>query len=190
MAFGILASPMEFRPVKLDLPRWTNIFVGLCLACVVMWNHADAFSLRFPGQEFVRRFSLLLRLDQAWNMFSPYPIKDDGWFVIPAKLRDGTEFDLFTGKPVRWEKPALVSALYKNDRWRKYMMNISARAHEDYRLYLAQYYCREWNQSHEGAKQLSTFEIDYMLEDTLPNYQTAEPKKLILWKHDCFGIPK
>src|SRR5205814_2780701 len=104
--------------------------------------------------------------------------------------KDGTEFDLFTGKPVRWEKPALVSDMYKNERWRKYMMNISARANENYRLYLGQYYCREWNQNHEGLKQLETFEIDYMMEESLPDYKTAEPKKLTLWKHYCFRVPK
>jgi len=33
----------------------------------------------------------LLRVDQRWDMFAPYPSKEDGWFVIPASLSDGSE---------------------------------------------------------------------------------------------------
>ena len=42
-----------------------------------------------------------------------------------GEVGDGTEVDLFNdGAPVTWEKPALVSATYKDDRWRKYLVNL------------------------------------------------------------------
>ena len=49
----------------------------------------------------------MLRLDQFWNMFAPYPLKYDGWHVMRGKLRDGTVVDLLSGdeREPGWEKP-------------------------------------------------------------------------------------
>ena len=39
-----------------------------------------------------------LRLEQYWNMFAPYPLRDDGWYVIDGTLSDGQKFDVFNSK--------------------------------------------------------------------------------------------
>ena len=120
-------------------------------------------------------------------MFSPAPYKEDGWYVIPGVLQDGEIVDLFTdGKPVSWEKPPLLSATYKNDRWRSYMMNMWFE--DESRgslLYYARYLCRQWNKSHPYEKHVKSFEIIFMLKVNEINKTSLAPQKIVLWKHRC-----
>jgi hypothetical protein len=125
-------------------------------------------------------------------MFSPYPLKDDGWYVIPGQLADGTEVDVLKGGgPVSWDKPKDVAGMYKTERWRKYMMYLSFNEYADYRLYYGRFLCRRWNEKHKDQpdKLLKTFQIYFMLETTLPDYQKPEIKKIPLWNHYCFEMP-
>jgi len=129
----------------------------------------------------------ILRLDQYWNMFAPFPIKEDGWYVIPAQLRDGAKVDLFRdGQPLQWDKPALISAMFKNDRWRAYMMNLFFDKHNEiHLLQYAQYLCRQWNDDHPHEKQLITFDIVFMMK-VIRIKGPSDPEKIVLWHHQCF----
>jgi HTTM domain len=130
------------------------------------------------------------RLDQRWNMFSPGPLTEDGWFVIDGRFRHGVALDLFNGgKPVSWEKPADVAHTYKNQRWRKYMMNLWLAENEKYRLPLGQYLCRVWNKKGRGPEELTEFDIVYMLEITNLDASEKEPEKRVIWHHWCFEKP-
>lgn len=130
----------------------------------------------------------ILRLDQKWNMFAPFPLKEDGWYVIDGQLRDGSSADIFNNveTPVAWEKPALVSAMYKNARWRKYMMNIWQKKKKPHRLYYARYLCRTFNAERTFNHQVVSFEINYMKEPTPPPGGEAKATKVMIWRHDCF----
>lgn len=128
----------------------------------------------------------LLKIKQNWNMFSPSPYRVDGWYVIPAKLRDGTEVDLFNnGSPVSWEKPPLLSATYKNERWRLYMMNLFDDEDDVTLLNYAKYMCRQWNRSHSGEKHLVSFDIAFMLKRNSFENPSFTYGKTILWHHKC-----
>ncbi len=130
----------------------------------------------------------VLRLDQVWNMFAPMPLNVDGWYVIPGKLRDGSEVDLYKkGAAVTWEKPPLLSDTYSNDRWRSYMMNLVTE--EDTEIFLfhyADYLCHQWNMHHSYEKQLLSFDIVYMLKIIDVKQPDAAYEKTILWSHECF----
>jgi hypothetical protein len=39
---------------------------------------------------------------------------------------------------------------------------------------------------HAGAEQLMTFQVTFMLEETLPDYQRSTPQKVVLSEHRCF----
>ena len=179
-------------PLRLRSAAGTNLCAAFFLVYIFCWNLSTVSDFRIPPP--LNTIGTFLHLDQSWGMFAPYPAKDDGWFVMPATLRSGKQLDLFAvtrgdfGIPegVSWEKPRLVSRTYKNERWRKYMMNIWAKKHKNHRLYLGQYFCREWNARHDGTEVLDRFQIYYMLEPTLPDYHRAEPKKVLLWNHRCF----
>jgi len=188
-SMGKITAGLHYRPVRTRLSSVENVFVALCLICVFIWNQSVLFNVRFQGPEIFRRMCLLLRLDQGWNMFAPEPMTEDGWYVIPGKRRDGTEIDLLTGKPVRWEKPAVVADQYPNERWRKYLMNICGRAFEPYRPYFGQYLCRTWNDSHPPQEQIMSVDIGFVMEKTLPNYEVEAPKTFILWRSVCIENP-
>ena len=84
-----------------------------------------------------------------------------------------------------WEKPQYVANIYKNEHWRKYLENIRQVRFADQRLHFGRYICREWNTRHTGAEELMTFQITYMLEETLPDYEYFTPQKVVLWEHSC-----
>lgn len=135
----------------------------------------------------IQALDSLLKIKQNWNMFSPYPYRVDGWYVIPAKLRDGTEVDLFNnGNPLSWEKPPIISATYKNDRWRLFMMNLFDDDDEAILLPYARYLCREWNKSHSFDKQLLSFDIAFMKKTNTFKGPSTPHKKIILWHHQCY----
>ncbi|HBL13133.1 MAG TPA: hypothetical protein DD379_17395 [Cyanobacteria bacterium UBA11162] len=186
-----LAAPLKFRPLHVRTSWGMNIVTLLLLICVLFWNLRSIAPSTFKIPKPVYWVSWVLRLDQRWSMFAPFPSKEDGWYVIPGELKDGTEIDVFkNGKPVSWEKPSLVSATYPNERWRKYMMNLWSKKNEKHRLYYGRYLCRNWNSKHKGSKQLKNFKIYFMLEKTLPNYQPPDVKKVMIWKHNCFKAPQ
>ena len=184
------ALALPWRPLRLDNHRVTKGVVLLLFGMVINWNIAawPGSQIRFPDA--LRQLAYFLRLDQDWGMFAPYPQKDDGWYVMTGRLVDGSEVDVFRhefGKPTL-DKPALVSAMYPNQRWSKYMMNIWLARNADYRLYLGQYLCRFWNTAanvHE-PKSLHDFDIVYMREDNLPDYKVKPAEKVVLWQHRCF----
>jgi hypothetical protein len=102
-------------------------------------------------------------------------------------LADKTEVDLFRdGQPVTWEKPELGSRLYKNDRWRKYMMNLWLADYNAYRIYYGKYMCRKWNRDAKPGRQLMEFEIFFMLEQTVLPGQSTKIVKTSTWQHKCF----
>jgi len=119
---------------------------------------------------------------QVWDMFSPGPLMEGGWFVMPAQLANGKEVDIFrNGAGVSWEKPALVSSMYKNDRWRKYMVLIAAASNTDLRPPLGSYLCRQWNATHPKEEQVAALRIILMEQDTLPERGYTAPRPILLW---------
>jgi hypothetical protein len=169
----------------------TDLFAALCLFFIFCWNLTTVSSLTLP--ERISSVGLFLGLDQSWGMFAPYPSKEDGWYVIPGNLRGGQQVDVmpitrgdFDLHAVSWEKPPSVAATYKNEHWRKYLERIWDKDYSEQRLYFGQYICREWNARHTGSEQLMDFQITYMLEQTLPDYQRSAPEKVMLWEHSCF----
>ncbi len=183
-------SPDPTPPLRSS--RLAQALAAAFLVCVVLWNllgfAAAAPYVRpiFPSSAALVVY--ILRLDQYWNMFSPYPLKNDGWFVMPGTLQDGRQVDLWTDEGmVSWEKPADISAQYPNDRWWKFMENIYPveREREIALDAYARYVCRDWNARHDGQERLETFRIFYMQETTLPDYQQARPEKKLLGEYTC-----
>jgi hypothetical protein len=145
-----------------------------------------------------------LGLDQSWGVFAPQPGTQDGWYVIVGKLKDGREVNLFTGgrpltevdinKEPSWDKPAVISAMYVNTRWRKYFTNLYLREKNpqlpdpflQLRPYFADYLCREWDALHPGNEGLAVIELYFMAkENGPPDAPPTVPKKDLLIRWDC-----
>ena len=193
---ALFSGPLRFgrSPVRTGLI--SQLFAALVLVYVTAWNvrtldHAR-YARYFPAE--IDYFGFLLRVDQVWNMFAPSPTREDGWFVIPAKLADGSQVDLFraeTGRPqvparLFHSKPTSVAASFPGIRWRKYMMNLWLKRNAPHRLHYGRYLCRRWNSQHRGPQRLRTFEIVFMKEVTLPDNRTPPAERISLRKHDCF----
>jgi hypothetical protein len=186
-----------------------QLLCGACLYIVIAWNVAGLpqlrdirITFRVPFVNYLvaepigipnvlKPVAFALRLDQNWGMFAPYPSKEDGWYVTEGKLGDGRLVDVYAqtiGAP-SWEKPALVSAMYKNQRWSKYFMNIWLAANSEYRLYFGQWLCRAWNGDEGyGRDRLYTFDITYVREDTMADGKVGDPTHVNLWSHRCYDV--
>lgn len=121
-------------------------------------------------------------------------MSEDGWYVIAGKLRDGSKVDLMPwlanygeAPPLSWEKPKEVGEQFRDERWRKYFLNMWPSSNSRFRKYLGNYIAYTWNRDHTGPKELCTFEIYYMRENT-PDQYAPIPKAtpIVIWSHWCF----
>ena len=160
--------------------------VAVVLAYICWWNLDDVAVIRPAGElmsEPLRWFGYLFRVDQHWGMFAPTVFKDDGWYILEGTTADGRQLDLNrNGAPVRYQKPASVVALFKNDRWRKYSENYLFVNNAWMRPYYCNYLLRVWheNPAHPPLRHLS---IIYMKEVSLPDYKLSNPIREVLC--DC-----
>jgi predicted DCC family thiol-disulfide oxidoreductase YuxK len=184
-------SPFQFRALKLKTSVSNQVLALAAILYIMAWNIGtlnDRWmmppSWRIPG--------VALRLDQKWDMFTPGPLKDDGYYVIPGQLKNGQVVDIFRdGAPVMMSTPSWrqISGQYKDERWRKYLLNLYLGDFSDYRLYYGRYLCRKWNdgRSMDDPRLLENFEIDfYMRTNTPPGIPPEAFKKNVLHRHYCF----
>ncbi len=166
-----------------------SIFVLILLTYVIFWNiNTLDKSKKLILTKDMEWLGWLTHLDQEFNMFAPSPMTEDGWYVFPGKLRDGTEVNAFTGETgVSYSKPEWVSYVYKNQRWQKYLMNLWGSNMSGFRLGYGRYICREWNKSHPHEKELLSFDMIFLIEKTPAPGNEPEPvKPTTIWKHKCF----
>lgn len=163
----------------------THSLVVLFLVCVALWN-ITSLPQTFTMSKPLANLCLFLHIDQYWNMFAPYPSIDDGWYIIPAKLKNGKVIDFFTNRPTTWKKPPLISSMYKDERWAKYMMNLWWRRNSVYRPYFASYLCNKWNKTHPIEEQAQNMSIYFMLKQVPPPFSpaatSARPYTLLNYK--------
>ena len=185
-----LATPLRDRPLELRAHWLTSALAAFFLAYVLWWN-LGTVSARVAMPDRFRWIGVATRTDQMWDMFAPYPLLDDGWYVIRGVLQNGREVDVFRdGAPVSFAKPsaAAIAAQYKDERWRKYLMNLYLAVNSDYRLYYGRYLCREWNagKAADDPTQLNTFDIYFMIRTNVPWTQPPRVhEKALLHSHRC-----
>ena len=158
------------------------LFIGMAL----YWNiwSLDRKKVHMPLP--LENATLALGIDQQWNMFAQ-PFSKAGWFLIPAKLANGANVDIYTGgAPIDWTKPERISNTFRNERWRKFMTNLLDDNADTLRLNYARYLCRSWDEDHPapGAK-LQVFKIVYRRQQILPNGEKGKPDSSMLWQHEC-----
>lgn len=127
----------------------------------------------------------VLRLDQRWNLFAPYPYRDDGWVIVDAVREGGEHIDLFRdGELVSYERPDVIYDLYPRPRWRRYFLSLRLEGNADFRELYVQYLCKQW----DGGElpNVTALSLVYMREWTPKPGETAppvQPVTLISW--DC-----
>jgi hypothetical protein len=133
------------------------------------------------------RFALLTRLEQRWDMFAPQPLVYDGWYVVAGRLTDGRDVDVLAGaeRPATRAKPDRVYAMYPDQKWRKYLVNLTGDEFTSLRLWYAGWLCRQWNEEGDHSALLNEFVIYFMVEPTPPPGGTTTATERPLWYHRC-----
>lgn len=189
--FGaITARLLPYHSRRFDTPWWIrNPLAGFFLIVIFAWNLCSVHALPRPLYAALTPPFRILRIDQLWDMFAPFPSKEDGWFVFPGELLDGTAVDVYGARigAVNYDKPESISGDWPNIRWHKYMERIWSAEFSANRLPYARYLCRRWNAEHAGGRQLKSFKMIYMLEMSVPHGQTPQVEQRVLWNWECFG---
>jgi hypothetical protein len=184
-------SFLQLRPLRWQSYRITQIVVALLLLQVIWWNVQNQRP-KWAMPESLQNVALALRTDQYWDMFSPGPLRDDGWYVIEGMLKNGERVDIYrNGAPVSFDRipPREVAAQYPNERWRKYLMNLYFAKYSQFRLYYDRYLCRKWNdgRSMDDPRLLDQFQVFYMVHTTQPPGTPEQPhRKEFLANHYCW----
>lgn len=141
------------------------------LVYVLAFNIAGAFGEdTFPKS--LGRAGNWLRINQKWAMFSPNSPREDGWYVIPGRLKNETMVNLWwTGPRLSWEKPPKISALHRSERWATYEMRLTEPLFDrpefsHFRRRYAEWHCHRWNETHSGDEELLQLEVVFVDEFT------------------------
>jgi hypothetical protein len=185
-----VASPCILGKVEnFSYMEWIGqALCGVSLMVVLSWVATSFEGFQFYFDERFRPFVQISRIDQRWNMFSPYPSKEDGWWVVEGKLVDGRSVDLWTDRlgSANSLKPDLASAQYSDQRHQKYMMNLWAVTYHRHRPHFANFVCRRWNRDHFGVERLQSLQLIFFKEVSVLSTQTAPlPEAITLLEQDC-----
>jgi hypothetical protein len=165
-----------------DAPRGliSQYLIGVLTVYVLCWNAGNVSFNHYKLADEVRFVAYTLRLDQNWGMFAPGVFKDDGWFMLEATTKEQQTIDLFHPEDsISDKKPANITAMFKNDRWRKYAENLIFVSNNYMRGYFCNYYLKKWNAAHPDQP-ITALSVIYYTELTPPDYHYAIPKKDVL----------
>jgi predicted DCC family thiol-disulfide oxidoreductase YuxK len=182
---------LEYKPLKWSLSPRLQVVCGFFLLLAVWWNVQNQRP-KWTMPPWLDSIALAFRIDQYWDMFSPGPLREDGWYVIEATLKNGERVDIWrNGAPVSFDRipPSQVAAQYPNERWRKYMMNLYAEKYAPFRLYFDRYMCRKWNEGRDMSdpRLLDIFNVYYMVHTTQPPGKPEEPhRRVLIAQHYCW----
>ena len=172
-----------------DVPRWLSragrgaeaALPAVFLVLVLLWNLQGAGVDALPDE--AEPAVEVTRTDQYWNMFAPEPLQVDGWYVVPARLEDGSRVDLWAGGAVRYDKPPDVARTYPNARWRKYLVNLWRTRNRWARPYLATYLCERWNAEHDV--EVTSLTLVYVEQRTVLGAAEEPTERVELLEHEC-----
>ncbi|HWU68011.1 MAG TPA: HTTM domain-containing protein [Stenotrophobium sp.] len=185
-SLGRLFLPRN-TPVGGEIPASGRCVAAALLILTLIWNLSSIHALPSVVQRILAPAFRTLHLDQTWNVFAPYPFKDDGGFVIPAQLADHSELDLLHPGRILANDEQAEPSLPGNRRWQLYLRHLAEPAASGDRRMYARYLCRRWNagKSADAPQRLLSFKLVYMLRHTPPPGTPTHVEQVVLSRHDC-----
>ncbi|MEC8025691.1 MAG: HTTM domain-containing protein [Myxococcota bacterium] len=177
--------------------RLGTVVGAALLVYAVVWNNFSIASpptvvvgsteveLKLPASS--RWLGELIGIDQQWDMFSPMPFVNDGWFLIAGVTSEGhidflwphkTEIQSNSadmspdGAFLTMDKPSHISDLYSSQRWRKYWMNLWYPQYEPHRKRALDFMCRD---AKAAGKSIERIYMLYWEEKTGAPGEVAKP---------------
>lgn len=187
---GKFSQWLNYVPEKNPITtlRWLSELSGAFMFITILsWNLSTIkkYDVHIPFLKSVTRW---IHLYQEWNMFAPYPKKDNIWVEIPAVLSDGSEIELLTGsRDIYSIKEKSFYEFVPNEHWRKFYLNMSDKT--TYARYYGGFLCRQWNMRnirHVPTTTLKKFEIIVYSQMNLLNNEKGGINQKLTWKHWCF----
>jgi predicted DCC family thiol-disulfide oxidoreductase YuxK len=160
----------------------TLLLASLALMALGTAVPPHVFTVKLPGP--IMNALAYVTIDQRWNMFSPNPPTADGWLSAPARLADGTTYDLLTGGTVS-DAPRYADPLFS--RWTKGLQAIVYSQRQEFWLEYGRMFCRARNLDLRfGQSPLATFEIKYHERIVAPP-PGGQPtyREFVMWRHAC-----
>ncbi|MEM8897496.1 MAG: HTTM domain-containing protein, partial [Bacteroidota bacterium] len=154
------------------------VIILFSLYLMLGWNALSVGKEFLPSQ--MDPYVMHLGLTQNWNLFSPDPIKNDGWYIV-EKTQGGEKKDLWNKGELSFDKPVSVNASYRNQRWRKYWKQIKKRRYKELKPYLAAYFCEKGNDLSENIVG-DSLRIIFMQERSEPFGQPNEIIPRVIWE--------
>ena len=169
------------------LGAFPSALAGMALLLVVSLDVDEASGSRFATPRALRLVAGVLRLDQTWAMFAPYPDKRTGWFVVRGHLPGGRLVDAYHPSltPPSLEEPANLSATFPSTRWLYYMTNLSKPEYAFARPWFAAFSCRRFDAAHLDGARLRDVELSFFLRWTLLGYERTPATEEVLWQQRC-----
>lgn len=168
----------RFTPIPQAIVVIALLFLVVCANLVGVSRYAFAIPIQ------MHTVISKLRLYQNWNMFSPTPLREDGWYVAVGKTTDGKEVNVLNEQhPVSFDRPNSLAAQYPNNHWRKYMMNMYLDEYAFLRQGYVNWLCRNWNGRHPENKMIHTINLYFMSEWTNPYPIKPTIRKRILMEN-------
>jgi hypothetical protein len=157
-----------------------TIFLSFVLFYCLMLNLGALKSFPYNLNISLIKFGNMFRLEQNWGMFSPYILKDDGYYVFSGLAKNNSKIDIKHNlNTVSFAKPFPVVEEFESDRWRKYSENYVFNNNNYMRPYYCKYLLKKWN-AENPTNQISELTIYFMKEITLPDYNTKPIEKNVV----------
>lgn len=184
---------LVIRPNPIRRSRVLEAAFAVIVAVVMYWNITTIPGMEKYMPDWLTRIFLVTRLEQKWDMFAPTPLIYDGWYVVEGTLVDGRKVDMTnrgTGipelGPASFDKPADVASMYADQKWRKYLVNLTGEQFVPLRFWYASWVCRQWNSSDDPRLvKLASFQIWFVVEPTPPPGGEWRYERRELWNHRC-----
>lgn len=184
-------------PVKPRVNRGLIVFrrgvLGFLVGYMLLWNVLNIYQWRGITQPLENLFGPLrtigegLALNQKWDMFSPFPLIDDGYFEFQGISADGARHDVWIrpGAEKLWKTRNFSTVFYPDERWRRVIGTLSIDRHAGARPHIARYLCRVWNESHPPKAAVQRVVLYYHLEKTAWPPGDAKLERQTLWEGAC-----
>lgn len=169
------AEPAATLPERLPsgyaLSRPARAFLGVCVAFLLIQNAVTVpetgMVARGQALQTLLTFGRSTALMQNWTLFAPRPQVADGWFVVVGTRQDGSTVDLLSGaSPATYAKPALVSAQFVNQRWRRHFQNLFLRYNPKHVPLYLRWVGQRWNQQNSPEDKLTSVRLVFVQELT------------------------
>ncbi len=163
---------------------WTQVFLACVLIYIICWNirtlDFDKHSQRFPYE--INRIWFTLRIEQHWNMFAPFPTRDDWWFEI-IWMQNNWD-DILINSPriwiQYWKNPWANDRHYTNEKRHKIYSNMRIKSW----IYMREPFLK-WVCTRIENQDISRLDMYFIKERTLDNYETKDTERVHLARAEC-----